>query len=498
MEKKLPGIIIFVAGFVTMAFEVSGSRVLGPYFGTSIFVWTSLIGTVMGSLSLGYWIGGRISIQRTDFWVLALILVFSALYILIIAIGNMYILDRVLKYIPGVRLRIVISTILLFGPASVGFGMILPYAVKLRIQTVKSSGGTVGNFYATSSVGSILGTFAAGFLLIPFFGYSQVLFILSLVLLLMATATLFVQMNHFTVFATSAGFLLLMILWIRTNSHTIDYIDVDTQYNRVLIYETNDHLSGRPIKMLRVNDENSSAMFLDEDNDLVFEVLKYYRLMEHFVPDFNSALMIGGSGYAFPKDYLKRYPGAKIDVVEIDPGLTELARKHFELREHSDLEIFHEDGRTFLNDNDRVYDAVLMDAYKSMITIPYQLTTREAVQKIYDALSPEGVVLANVISSLNPENNQFLMSELATYQSVFPQVFLFAVQYPDPTEEQKKFFQNFMLVGMKSVEPVSMFSSDSLINNYLQHYYPIVAGENEQVFTDEYAPVEYMASKALN
>lgn len=497
MEKRFPGIIIFAAGFVTMAFELAGSRVLGPYLGTSVIVWTSLIGIIFGSLSLGYWLGGRLSIKKTNLRVLALILSVSAFFILLTAHGNMYILDRILKYIPGLQLRAVVGASVLFGPASIGFGMILPYAIKIRVQSVESSGGTIGNLYAISTVGSIMGTFAAGFVLIPYLGYTNVLYGLSLVLLLLAMISYLIQVHAFSFVITTGVLIFLVVFWIRNNKKDKDYIDVDTSYNRVIIFETTDLNTHRPMRMLKVNDENSSSMFLDKDDDLVFEYLKYYRLVEHFVPGFNSAVMIGGSGYAFPKDYLRRYPGKKLDVVEIDPGLTALARKYFALVDHPDLRIIHEDGRTFLNRNSKKYDAVLMDAYRSLLTVPFQLTTQEAVEMIYNSLAPDGVVLANIISSLNPENNQFPMAEIATFQSVFPQVLVFAVQYPNPTEIEKDYFQNLMLVGLKSEGFDRFHSSDSLLNEFLQHRYPIELPAETPILTDEYAPVEFMASKAL-
>jgi len=249
--------------------------------------------------------------------------------------------------------------------------------------------------------------------------------------------------------------------------------------------------------MLKVNDEKSSAMFTDNDDGLAFEVLKYYKLIEHFNPGFKNSLMIGGSGYAFPKYYLRNYPDAKIDVVEIDPGLTELAKLHFNLTDDPRLSVFHEDGRTFLNRCDKKYDAVLMDAYKSMITIPYQLTTKEAVQKIYDVLTENGAVYANIISSLNPDNNFFLRSELATYKSIFPQVYLFAVQYPNPTEEEKDYFQNFMLVGLKSTVTPEFNSNNEELNKYLNHLFKDNLPSDCEVLTDEYAPVEFFAAKGL-
>ena len=497
MKKHFLELIIFLAGALIMIFEVVGARVLGPYFGTSIFVWTSLIGVVMGGLSFGYWFGGYVSVKRSDYTLLSWILLLASVFILITALGNTYILDRILKYIPGFRLRTVISSILLFGPASVFLGMVLPYGVKLKIDNVRTSGSAVGNLYALSTVGSILGTFLAGFVLLPAFGFANILYVISAIIIVLSLI-LFLQNKKFVSTAiTFAIAFLLVVLWVGKNTETLTYIDVDTQYNRVIIYNTTDQATGRPVKMLKVNDERSSAMFTDNDNGLVFEVLKYYRLVEHFNPGFKTSLMIGGSGYAFPKYYLQNYPDAKIDVVEIDPGLTKLAKLHFNLPDDKRLKVFHEDGRTYLNRCNKKYDAVFMDAYKSMITIPYQLTTKEAVQKIYDNLNDDGAVYANIISSLNTDNNFFLRAELATYKSIFPLVYLFAVQYPDPTEEQKKYFQNFMLVGLKSTDEPDFHCENAELNNYLSHIFTGNIPDDSEILTDEYAPVEFFASKGL-
>ncbi len=144
-----------------------------------------------------------------------------------------------------------------------------------------------------------------------------------------------------------------------------------------------------------------------------------------------------------------------------------------------------------------MYDAVFVDAYKSLITIPYQLTTQEAVQNIYNNLNDKGAVYANVISSLNEANNEFLRWELATYKSVFPQVYVFAVQYPNPTEAEKKYFQNFIIVGLKSDDVPSFKSDNEMLNNYLSNLYKGNLDFDNDILTDEYAPVEYFASRAL-
>lgn len=489
--------IIFLAGACTMIFEISGSRLLGPYFGTSIFVWTSLIGTIMAGLSLGYWLGGMVSLKRSDRIVLGWILLLGGIFILMTVIGHDYILRRIIRYIPGFRYKTLIAAVALFGAASIFLGMVLPYGAKLVTENVLTSGSSVGTLYALSTAGSIAGTFLAGFILLPAFGFVNVLFTSAGSLLLLALLVFTSQKKALPVIASGLSLIILILFWFQSGHKTLEYVDTDTQYNRVIIYETKDEDTGRPLRILQINDEKSSAMFTDKDDDLAFEVLKYYRLTEHFNPGFKSSLMIGGSGYAFPKDYLRRNSEATIDVVEIDPGLTEIARVHFNLPDDSRLKIFHEDGRTYLNKCTKKYDAVFMDAYKSMLTVPYQLTTHEAVSRISDILNDDGAVYANIISTLNSKNNLFLRSEIATYKSVFPQVLIFAVQYPQPSEKEKNFYQNFLLVGLKSSKQPSLFEQNPELAGYLSRQYTGDLDYEGEIMTDEYAPVEYYADKAM-
>jgi spermidine synthase len=376
-------------------------------------------------------------------------------------------------------------------------GAVLPYAVKLKINTVESSGLAVGRLYALSTIGSITGTFLSGFVLLPLFGFLNIMYALTGILLVFCFWIFFVDKTKIYLAVTLFSFVMLSSVWIKTYTKEVDYIDKDTQYNRIFVYNTTDKPTGRPVKMLAVNNEHSSAMFLD-GSGLVFEVLKYYHLVKHFNPDFKHSLMIGGSGYAFPKDYLEKYPTATMDVVEIDPELTRIAYKYFELPHDPRLRIFHEDGRTFINRGKNKYDAFFMDAYKSMITVPFQLTTKEAIQNIYDILDENGVVLANLISTLSHKNNAFLRAELATYRSVFPQVYLFAVQYPNPTEKEKEHFQNFMLVGLKTDVKPSLISDNKELNAFLSHLVKINIEEDLPILTDDFAPVEYYTSKALD
>lgn len=181
-------ITVFVCGAVVMIFELVGSRVLGPYFGTSIFVWTSLIGIILGSLSLGYYLGGKIADKKPNLSNLSLIILLAS-----ISIGlTIFIKDSLLVILQinftDIRLASALASLILFLPASMLLGMVSPYAVKLKIENLNTSGRAVGNLYAISTVGSIIGTFLSGFYLIPRFGTNKLLMILAITLIAVSLA----------------------------------------------------------------------------------------------------------------------------------------------------------------------------------------------------------------------------------------------------------------------------------------------------------------------
>jgi spermidine synthase len=203
--------------------------------------------------------------------------------------------------------------------------------------------------------------------------------------------------------------------------------------------------------------------------------------------------MIGGAGYSFPKDYLKRFRDATLDVVEIDPGFTVLARRYFGLKDDPRLTIHHEDGRTFLNKTHKKYDVFLGDAYRSFYSLPYQLTTVEAVRRIYSALTDDGVAMVNMISSIEGDKGRFLRAEYATFRAVFPQVYLFPVK--NPTDGLV--VQNIMLVALKSKEKPSFRNSDPELNAYLHQLWAREITSDMPLLTDDYAPVDNYMIKVI-
>ena len=169
-NKYLLETVVFVSGALVMIYEIVGSRILAPYIGTSTYVWTSLIGVILASLSLGYWLGGKMADRQPELKHLAGVMFFAAAMLSATILLHELVLTVLAVSALGLEIKSILAALILFAPASVLFGFVTPYAVRLKMLSVADAGKTVGRLYALSTVGSILGTFAAGFFLLPFVG----------------------------------------------------------------------------------------------------------------------------------------------------------------------------------------------------------------------------------------------------------------------------------------------------------------------------------------
>ncbi len=473
-----------------MVFELVGSRIFAPYLGTSLYVWTSIIGVILGSLSLGYWWGGRLADRTATVRFFSLLIALAALFLLIITVFKFAILVTMSSSMVDLRLRALIAAVLIFSPTSVVLGMISPYAVRLKIQTLEATGRVVGSLYALSTLGSIAGTFIAGFFLIAFVGTTNILLILALLLFCTSLFVFWGGLKKIRV----AGMLAVILGLVMTNllpgllGQNAIAADVDTQYNRFLIIESVDTATNRPtLNLVSSHEATQAGMFMDNDDDLVYPYSKYYRLADFFNPNIKHALMIGGGAYSYPKDFLKKHPEAKLDVVEIDPGVTVLAEKYFNLKPDPHLTIYHQDGRAFLNQLGATkYDAIYGDAFHSFFDVPFQLTTVEAAQKIADHLTDTGVYIVNINAALGGKGNAFLAAETATLEKVFPQVY----RLPVASTTDQELLQNIMLVALKSTVVPDWSSATGTTAEMLDRRHSAPLAKTMPVLTDDYAPIE--------
>lgn len=497
MKKYRYETIIFTVDAICMILELIASRVISPYFGNSNIVWTSVIGIILLSSSIGNYLGGLIADKKEVNKSLKIILMLTALSIFIIPILQRNVLIFISQAISDIKIGAVLAAIILFFVPSLLMGVLTPIIVKLKLDSMETAGKVAGRITAIATIGGIVGTFLGGFVLIPSYGSIHILYVLTIIVALLMPAVnwkLKDKSNVFTLVIIIVS-IVLMIGNIKENNQngkdvlegvtkdTSDYVSYDTQYGRVLIY--NAKRNNENIRMLNIDSGYESATYTDEgkQNDLVFAYTKFYDLMFKANIDIKDTMIIGGAGYSYPKYFISHYNNKNMDVVEIDAGITEIAKKYFYLdklikdyniEQNHRLNLITADGRTYLNDTSKKYDAILNDAF-SGDSPAKTLTTVEAVTKIKNALNNDGVYLTNIISSLEGDDSKFIRAEVNTLKKVFKNVYV----VPCNTLDDLEIAQNSMVIA-----------TDDELNLEGIKTYDLKINDDEIVLTDDYCPVD--------
>ena len=492
MNRYYSFFVAFVSGAIVMIFELAGTRVVAPYLGNSLPVWTSIIGVILASLSAGYYLGGRLADANLKKNMLSVLFLFSMLAVGWCVVANYWLLGLInLNYL-NLNIAALLSSIVLFAPAGVGLGMITPYLVRLNLQNIEKSGSTVGNLYAVSTLGSISGTFLAGYYLIPFFGTVQILYGLSAILFIMYVVA---RINK-PIIKSVLLFLFISVLyfvswgaWHLSVYFLID--DVDTAYARYMIFEDEYKDTGKLSRFIATDPFGVHGAVLVEDiNEPLLPYQGFYVLHQYFNPDSQNALVLGGGVMSMARDYINTSSGI-VDVVEIDPGLTKIAKEYFYYTDNERIKIIHDDARRYLVKNKKKYDCIFIDVYSSNLSIPFHLTTVEALNEIKNDLEPNGVVIANIISAVIGEKGAFFQSELATFKEVFPRLHLYQVDSLKNMNEA----QNLILVALNNDVFVPPQQFNENLHWYLNHEIEAVQEEGIKKLTDNHAPIEYKLLK---
>jgi len=187
--------VVFICGAIVMSFEILGSRVLAPNFGSAVFVWGSLISVFLAGLSAGYYLGGRLADINPSSRKLSLIIIAPGLLLLTFPLYSAPVSDWIFMQDLGVRMSPLLASSALFLIPSVFLGIVSPYTAKLMICSLHTSGKTIGMLYALSTFGSIIGTLITSFYLIALAGVNALIMGQGVLLIALAIPLYFMNLS---------------------------------------------------------------------------------------------------------------------------------------------------------------------------------------------------------------------------------------------------------------------------------------------------------------
>jgi spermidine synthase len=525
---------VFVSGAVLLGIEITASRVLAPFFGNSLYVWGSLIGVVLTGLAVGYWLGGALADRLPVTSLLIGVMGLAALSVLAIPFVDGPVLEAVVEWDAGPRLNPLLAALILFGPMSVLMACVTPIAVRLRARSLSRVGRTAGRLFSVSTAGSIAGTLATAFFLIPELGVDQL--IATGAASLLAAVVLVALAERQTVAAVVAALATVGAVvaavslapetggtlsgaaaqnWsplyrLRGSETVLDARDPraaiaqpelevvfseDTQYHRLSVVEDAD------TRYLRFDNSLQSAMYIDDPLRTRFAYTDLFHLAVAYNSEARDILFIGLGAGSSEKRMLQDFPDAQLQAVEIDPVVAEVAHDYFEVpRDDPRLAIGIGDGRRFLADHDQRWDAVVIDAFFAD-AIPFHLVTREFLQLAHSRLEPGGVVVTNAIGAIAGPGSRLFRSIYRTYRTVFPTVLVHpAILAGDQGDET---FRNLILVATEQAAPQRVFLADrweqiraeaptapDLRQAILDRHDALIPTDDVPVLTDDYAPTD--------
>lgn len=147
-------VAVFLSGAALLGLEITASRVLAPTFGSSLFVWGSLIGIVLMGLAIGYWAAGIVADRLPSPYLLISLLTLGAVLVALVPVIDQTVLTWIVDWDPGPRLDPLLAAAILFGPASIVLASASPTAVRLAASSLERVGRTAGRLFSISTAGS--------------------------------------------------------------------------------------------------------------------------------------------------------------------------------------------------------------------------------------------------------------------------------------------------------------------------------------------------------
>ncbi len=509
---------VFLSSLCIMVLELVAGRLIARHVGSSLYTWTSVIGVVLAGIAAGNYVGGRLADRFPPKDTLAaLFLVASAICLLVPVLNNRVGGLETMRTLDW-PVRIALHVFLVFFAPSCLLGMISPVAAKMAIELGQQLGRTIGSVYSWGTIGSIIGTFLTGYLLIAKMGTTAVLLSVSAVLLLLALAFGGSSALPYLWSGVLLGVLVAAwgpFEWARTIGERLGFretgsdlvlLEDESQYSFIRV---EDVIETPGLRSMTLDYLVHAYIDLSDPDNLHYDYERIYAgvteetVRAHHPGGAVRALFLGGGGYVFPQWLVRRYPASFGEVVEIDPQVTRAAFDAFGLEPATPLHIVHLDARNRVDELLALaqrselpakFDLVYNDAFNHY-SPPFHLTTVEYVRKLRALMSDDSVFLANTIDIFR--SGRFLGAMINTVEEVFPYVYTFCTSPGGPSDEDDR--DTFVVAGSTRMLPV-------LGLDYLKYSAALLSPRDTAllrrrskglVLTDDYAPVDNLLTPVI-
>jgi spermidine synthase len=429
--------VVAVCGAVLMALEILSSRMLAPHYGNSVYVWGSIISVFLAALSLGYLWGGRLADRQPAMAALGRMVALAAACEGVLLLFGARLAAALAALTAGNPAGTLLATAVLFGPASVLLATVSPWAVRIAARDLGRLGHTAGRLFALSTLGSLAGTLACTFLLIPFLELRQILGLLTALTALTACVAF---VGSFRAELPAAALAVLLLLGSFPAATLSTRGPSDLIYERVTPYQALQVYDRDGVRTLRSDRVPQAALSLGDRQP----AMAYNRAAAAILliqPRLRRALMIGLGGGTVGRYLQAHAPELDVQYVELDPAVPEIARRFFFFQPGARMRVTVADGRQFLHASTAAWDLIYGDAYIGQ-SVPFHLTTAQFLDEVKRHLNPGGAFALNLAAGLD---DPFSQAMYRTVRDRFDVVYLFRVRHA----------LNVLLVATQGAETLS-------------------------------------------
>lgn len=496
---------VFFAGCASLALEMSASRLLGNYFGSSNLVWAAVIGLVLIYLSIGYTLGGKWADRSPRPKSFFSILLWASLFIGLTPLASRPILRAASQAFDQLQMAELfgsfVAVLLLFSLPTILLGTASPFAVRLLLENKESSGEMAGRIYALSTIGSFIGAFLPTLALIPIIGTYRTFVAISAMLMLPAMIGLWATVNV----RAALKFLWMPLVLVTASLIGLNGLDKiadniifegESAYNYIQVQEIGGY------RILRLNEGQGIHSIYHPEKQNYNGPWDQTLVAPFFYPPSLNPLrveriaILGLAAGTSATQAAKAFPQATVDGFEIDPEIVSVGYEFFAMQ-NANLNVFVKDARSGISHSQYLYDIISVDAYRPPY-IPWHLTTREFFREIKDHLTAKGALVINVARIF--DDRRLVDALYTTILSQFPSVYV--VDLPDTlntmifaTKNETQFdnlLKNYMVISdAPQASPILLNALEIAILNQKP------GRDSGVLLTDDHAPIENITNAMI-